>query len=387
MGREERVGESGREGARARERREREREREVMPKMSLMCLSRRSWCPSPLRGVQATTTTTTTTTTGLAATTTATSLNTRGRGRETGTTPKGAAEEMEEEEETLAMGGEDWRSFRAQLIQSYKSTEEAPAEEEEEEEEKGKQLKKENTAAASSAATTKNSRLWAHEIGNRPEKGCLIIARPDAFLSTQRYFHEAVIFIVDYSPSKGAVGLILNRPTQFTLKSISFDITSPDDDEEEGTGAGITSDDAGQKSVTIPEFLRDNRVYFGGDVKSASSTLIGIPPFDETILPGAQKVVDGVYCNGKWFELNDDNGPAVALDAPKYKFFAQYAGWAPGQLERELETNEVWIAAACAPELILKQVIQLPKPLWREILELMGSPYYEMSKKQYGESP
>merc|ERR1711977_562454 len=204
-----------RESARAAER-EREREREVMPKMSLMCLSRRSWCPSPLRGVQATTTTTTTTTTGLAATTTATSLNTRGRGRERGRrggvrenesfvlnardgddTEGSGGGNMEEEEETLAMGGEDWRSFRAQLIQSYKSTEEAR--EEEEEEEKGKQLKKENTAAASSAATTKNSRLWAHEIGNRPEKGCLIIARPDAFLSTQRYFHEAVIFIVDYS--------------------------------------------------------------------------------------------------------------------------------------------------------------------------------------------
>merc|ERR1711977_635741 len=207
--REERVGESGREGARARERREREREREreVMPKMSLMCLSRRSWCPPPLRGVQATTTTTTTTT-GLAATTTATSLITRGRGRERGRERRGGVREnesfvlnardgddtegsgggnMEEEEETLAMGGEDWRSFRAQLIQSYKSTEEARAEEEEEEE-KGKQLKKENTAAASSAATTKNSRLRAHEIGNRPEKGCLIIARPDAFLSTQRYF-------------------------------------------------------------------------------------------------------------------------------------------------------------------------------------------------------
>merc|ERR1711904_577505 len=160
--REERVGESGREGARARERREREREREreVMPKMSLMCLSRRSWCPSPLRGGQATTTTKTTTT-GLAATTTATSLSTRGRGRERerGRGRRGGVREnesfvlnardgddtegsgggnMEEEEETLAMGGEDWRSFRAQLIQSYKSTEEAPAEEEEEEEEKGK---------------------------------------------------------------------------------------------------------------------------------------------------------------------------------------------------------------------------------------------------------
>merc|ERR1739847_176084 len=79
MGERESARAAEKERARERGEREREREREVMPKMSLMCLSRRSWCPSPLRGVQATTTTTTTTTTGLAATTTATSLSTRGR--------------------------------------------------------------------------------------------------------------------------------------------------------------------------------------------------------------------------------------------------------------------------------------------------------------------
>lgn len=48
-------------------------------------------------------------------------------------------------------------------------------------------------------------------------------------------------------------------------------------------------------------------------------------------------------------------------------------------------TDQVWITAACAPELVLKQVIQLPKPLWREVLELMGGEYAIMSKQQYGE--
>ena len=46
------------------------------------------------------------------------------------------------------------------------------------------------------------------------------------------------------------------------------------------------------------------------------------------------KVVEGVYSNGKWFELGGEDSPAVALDARQYKFFAQYAGWSPGQLER-----------------------------------------------------
>ena len=45
-----------------------------------------------------------------------------------------------------------------------------------------------------------------------------------------------------------------------------------------------------QSNVHIPEFLRENRVYFGGDVKSVSSTLMAMHPFNEDIIPGAQKV-------------------------------------------------------------------------------------------------
>lgn len=276
-----------------------------------------------------------------------------------------------DENKSVEASTADWRSFRAQLIQSEAAT---PIDAE----------------SGDDDESSAEGGLWAHAIGNRPEKGCLIIARPEAFLNSQRYFHEAVIFLVDYSPTKGAVGLILNRPTQFTLKAISFDITSPNDATDapstsSAEAAAAAEDPDSEAKVTIPGFLKDNRVYFGGDVKNASSTLMAVHPFDEKVIPGAQKVMEGVYCNGKWFELSSDKGPAVALDAPKYKFFAQYAGWAPGQLERELESNEVWITAACAPELVLKQVIQLTKPLWREVLELMGGEYAIMSKQQYGE--
>eukprot|EP00959_Pyramimonas_sp_CCMP1952_P338155 7081570-Pyramimonas_sp.AAC.1 len=64
----------------------------------------------------------------------------------------------------------------------------------------------------------------------------------------------------------------------------------------------------------------------------------------------------------------------------EFKFFARYAGWGPGQLQSEVE-RDVWYVAASAKELVLKPVIKLPKPLWREILELMGGEYADTARE------
>ena len=45
----------------------------------------------------------------------------------------------------------------------------------------------------------------------------------------------------------------------------------------------------------------------------------------------------------------------------------------------------MWFPVAGAKELALKQVIQLPKPLWREVLELCGGELAEISAKAYRE--
>ena len=50
---------------------------------------------------------------------------------------------------------------------------------------------------------------------------------------------------------------------------------------------------------------------------------------------------------------------------------AQCAGWGPGQLQREVSQG-VWHPVSAARQLALKQVLGLPKPLWREVSELVG---------------
>jgi putative AlgH/UPF0301 family transcriptional regulator len=60
------------------------------------------------------------------------------------------------------------------------------------------------------------------------------------------------------------------------------------------------------------------------------------------------------------------------------------AGWGPGQLEREVAMG-VWYLASSSKDVILKHCIRLPKPLWREVLEYMGGPYVDISRRAYGE--
>lgn len=56
------------------------------------------------------------------------------------------------------------------------------------------------------------------------------------------------------------------------------------------------------------------------------------------------------------------------------------AGWGPGQLESEVEAG-VWYLASCSKKFVLKQCIQLPKPLWNEVMEHMGPPYSDIARR------
>lgn len=70
---------------------------------------------------------------------------------------------------------------------------------------------------------------------------------------------------------------------------------------------------------------------------------------------------------------------AGRLDANEFKFFSGAVTWAPGDLELEIQEG-CWHTAAAARPLVLKQCLQLPVPLWREVLGLMGGEYAETAR-------
>lgn len=67
-------------------------------------------------------------------------------------------------------------------------------------------------------------------------------------------------------------------------------------------------------------------------------------------------------------------GAAVAAGTAEpedFRFFAQYAGWAPGQLEEECKSG-VWFCTAASPSLTLNQELSNGGAMWHAILQVMG---------------
>ena len=58
-------------------------------------------------------------------------------------------------------------------------------------------------------------KAWAHVIA-KPEKGSLIVAATDDFVTSQQYFNQCVILLLEHSKD-GSMGVILNRPTMYKM--------------------------------------------------------------------------------------------------------------------------------------------------------------------------
>jgi hypothetical protein len=66
--------------------------------------------------------------------------------------------------------------------------------------------------------------------------------------------------------------------------------------------------------------------------------------------------------------------PRCPAPLPRPRPLAGALAWEPGELATQIKAGG-WFTAAAARPLLLKQVLQLPKPLWQEVLELMGGAY------------
>ena len=162
--------------------------------------------------------------------------------------------------------------------------------------------------------------------------GILLVAPP---LSNDLYFNKTVVLIVEHNEN-GSVGFVINRPTEFLADKVI---------------------------ASISNF--DSKIYFGGPVQV--NTLHFIHSLGDKI-PDTEKVTENIYWSGdfeKMYELIN-NGE---VKENQVKFFLGYSGWAPGQLEKELDMNYWHMVPS---EKYTNYIWGNSSQLWQKILTDLG---------------
>jgi putative transcriptional regulator len=152
-----------------------------------------------------------------------------------------------------------------------------------------------------------------------PPNAILLIAKPSLLDPT---FRQTVV-LVTQAPDFSTVGVILNRPT---------------DGKHEKSG---------------------EPVYFGGPVMPRTTVAL----FRTENVPGAAAfpLLRDVYLS-----MHPENiEPLLASPGKDYRLYAGFSGWAPRQLESEME-REGWYMLPVTEELIFRKNTD---GMWRELLE------------------
>jgi putative transcriptional regulator len=146
-------------------------------------------------------------------------------------------------------------------------------------------------------------------------------------------FRETVVLLIRYGPG-GAMGLVINRPFQIKLSTVLPDIKELEQ--------------------------RNDTLHHGGPVAPSQILLLVkslTPPeasmtvFDDVYLSSSQKVLKRLI--------------KKPLEEEGFKIFAGYAGWAPKQLESELDRGHWHVLNADTETLFDKKSSEI----WQELID------------------
>lgn len=171
----------------------------------------------------------------------------------------------------------------------------------------------------------------------QPVVGDLLVAEP--FLR-EEYFNHAVISLVEYERGKSAMGLVLNKPTGYTL------------------GEAIEGID---DSVDVP-------IFCGGPLSTDRLFYIHTLPGE---FKGARELARGLYIGGDFDSVRSYVNMGCETEG-LMRFFVGYSGWDPFQLESEI-SQHVW---AVGPEPVNADILRHDgDSFWYEMVRRMGPAY------------
>ncbi|XP_068653214.1 uncharacterized protein [Aristolochia californica] len=233
----------------------------------------------------------------------------------------------------------DWRSFRANLVAL-------------------EQLLDVGDSIHDSVPSESSKPLglkWAHPIPV-PEMGCVLVATEK--LDGVRTFERTVILLLrsgTKDANEGPFGVVINRPLHKKIKHVK------------------------PSNTHLATTFSDCSLHFGGPLE-ASMFLLETGE-ESPQVPAFEQVIPGLSFGAR------NSLPEAAslvkkgvLKSEDFRFFVGYAGWQLDQLREEIEAD-YWFVAACSADLITSGSEESSSGLWEEILQLMGGPYSELSRK------
>jgi putative transcriptional regulator len=148
---------------------------------------------------------------------------------------------------------------------------------------------------------------------------------------------ERSVVLVGVHSEQGAMGVVLNRPSEVTV---------------------------GEAAPQLEEAVEESeRVFVGGPVQPSSIVFLA-----EFLDPDPA----GVLVLGRiGFPAPDAELQELARATGRVRVFAGFAGWGEGQLESEIADGD-WIAQAALPEDVFTE---LPDRLWSDVLTRKGGSY------------
>lgn len=160
-------------------------------------------------------------------------------------------------------------------------------------------------------------------------QGSLLVASPH--LPDPNFF-RSVVFMIEHE-SEGALGLILNRVTNTTLRTI-------------------------WAALEEREIENDQHLHVGGPVEGPLMALHANPDLE------GLEVIRDVY-----FSSDTDTIRAL-VEQPKtpYRIFSGYAGWGPGQLDQELKAGG-WLTTSAHKQHIYGDADKL----WQQVTHAIGA--------------
>lgn len=158
-----------------------------------------------------------------------------------------------------------------------------------------------------------------------PAQGQLLVATE---VVHGELFAKTVVLLLHYDET-GAFGLVINRPTDVRPEEL------------------LADDDA------IAGY--SGTFFWGGPVQMDSLRalqLTDVPPED------AEKIIESVY-----LVSYEDALEELPMDPDRLRFFIGYAGWAPGQLDKELAHGSWHVLPATSEHVFAEE----PGTLWKRL--------------------